>query len=70
MLYMRESARGRYPHILVEDARKAMALAAARFYGEPGKKLKVIGITGTNGKTTTAAMTARLINFCLVQRLE
>ncbi len=53
------------PHILVEDARKAMALAAARFYGEPGKKLKVIGITGTNGKTTTAAMTARLINFCL-----
>ena len=39
--------------IVVPDARKALALAAARFYGEPAKKLKLIGITGTNGKTTT-----------------
>ncbi|MCX5713746.1 MAG: UDP-N-acetylmuramoyl-L-alanyl-D-glutamate--2,6-diaminopimelate ligase [Candidatus Omnitrophica bacterium] len=36
----------------VEDTRKALADLAAFFYGEPSKKLKVIGVTGTNGKTT------------------
>ncbi len=39
---------------VVEDVRSAMALAAARFYGDPTARLPVVGITGTNGKTTTA----------------
>jgi UDP-N-acetylmuramoyl-L-alanyl-D-glutamate--2,6-diaminopimelate ligase len=38
----------------VPDARAAMAPVAARFFGDPTDELKVIGITGTNGKTTTA----------------
>ncbi len=38
----------------VADSRRAMAHLAARFYGEPANHLKLIGITGTNGKTTTA----------------
>src|SRR5947209_19747076 len=38
------------PEILVEDARAAMAPAAARFYGDPSAELKVAGLTGTNGK--------------------
>ncbi|SHH38084.1 UDP-N-acetylmuramoyl-L-alanyl-D-glutamate--2,6-diaminopimelate ligase [Clostridium grantii] len=42
--------------IKVEDTRKAMAFLAANFYGKPSKKMKVIGITGTNGKTTSAFM--------------
>ena len=38
--------------ILVKDARKFLGLACAEFYRYPSKKVKVIGITGTNGKTT------------------
>ena len=38
----------------VADARAAMAHAAARFYGDPTAELRVAGVTGTNGKTTTA----------------
>lgn len=42
--------------IKVKDTRKAMALAAANFYDNPAGKLKLIGITGTNGKTTSTYM--------------
>jgi len=38
--------------IIVPDSREALALLSSRFYGFPSKKLKVVGITGTNGKTT------------------
>ena len=37
-----------------DDVRAAMGPAAARFYGDPTAELKTVGITGTNGKTTTA----------------
>ena len=40
-------------YIKVKDSRKAMASVAANFYGNPQKELKLIGVTGTNGKTTT-----------------
>jgi UDP-N-acetylmuramoyl-L-alanyl-D-glutamate--2,6-diaminopimelate ligase len=39
--------------IKVEDTRKALALIGANFYDNPSEKIKVVGITGTNGKTTT-----------------
>src|SRR5919206_1817363 len=39
------------PEVLVDDVRAAMAVAAARFYGDPTARLRVVGITGTNGKT-------------------
>ncbi len=42
------------PQILVEDVRKTVAYAAANFYGQPAKQLRLIGITGTKGKTTTS----------------
>jgi UDP-N-acetylmuramoyl-L-alanyl-D-glutamate--2,6-diaminopimelate ligase len=42
------------PWIVVRDARLALALAADRFYGQPSRSLRLVGITGTNGKTTTA----------------
>lgn len=42
--------------VLVEDSRKALALCAANYYDNPAKKLKLIGITGTNGKTTSTYM--------------
>jgi UDP-N-acetylmuramoyl-L-alanyl-D-glutamate--2,6-diaminopimelate ligase len=42
--------------IKVPNARWALARASASFYGNPSRKLKVIGVTGTNGKTTVAFM--------------
>jgi len=46
---------------LVASARAAMAPAAARFYGEPARTLRVVGVTGTNGKTTTAYLVHALL---------
>jgi len=40
--------------VVVGDSRAAMAPLAARFYGDPTAELRVVGVTGTNGKTTTA----------------
>ncbi|MDI6791841.1 MAG: UDP-N-acetylmuramoyl-L-alanyl-D-glutamate--2,6-diaminopimelate ligase [bacterium] len=45
--------KGGFSLIRVKDSRKAAAVTAAKFYGYPSTKLKLIGITGTNGKTTT-----------------
>src|SRR3954469_13731040 len=42
------------PEVQVPSVREAMGPIAARFYGEPTRELRVVGITGTNGKTTTA----------------
>ncbi|HDP67154.1 MAG TPA: UDP-N-acetylmuramoyl-L-alanyl-D-glutamate--2,6-diaminopimelate ligase [Candidatus Marinimicrobia bacterium] len=41
------------PQIIVSDSRAALAQVAANFYGHPSRHLKIIGVTGTNGKTTT-----------------
>ena len=42
------------PWIVVPDARLALALLAATFFGHPSRDMRVVGITGTNGKTTTS----------------
>ncbi len=42
------------PRVVVDDARRALAAAAAAFYRHPGRELSVVGVTGTNGKTTVA----------------
>lgn len=44
------------PIISVQNTRKALAQTACEFYGHPSKKLKLIGVTGTKGKTTTTFM--------------
>src|SRR4051795_5117040 len=49
------------PEFVVDDVRAAMARIAARFYGDPTATLRVAGITGTNGKTTTAFLTRALL---------
>lgn len=41
------------PQAIVKDARAAMCVVAANFYGNPQKRLKLVAVTGTNGKTTT-----------------
>jgi UDP-N-acetylmuramoyl-L-alanyl-D-glutamate--2,6-diaminopimelate ligase len=49
------------PEIVVPDVRAAMAVVAARFNGDPTSELRVVGITGTNGKTTTAFLVRALL---------
>ncbi|MCA1838971.1 MAG: UDP-N-acetylmuramoyl-L-alanyl-D-glutamate--2,6-diaminopimelate ligase [Actinomycetota bacterium] len=44
------------PQLLVDDSRVAMERFAAKFFDEPSAKMKMFGVTGTNGKTTTAFM--------------
>ena len=53
------------PHILVPDARYALALMAAVWYGNPADKMTVIGVTGTNGKTTTTYLLKQLLEKTL-----
>ncbi|SFD11215.1 UDP-N-acetylmuramoyl-L-alanyl-D-glutamate--2,6-diaminopimelate ligase [Spirosoma endophyticum] len=43
-------------YIRVQDSARSMGLAAANFYGQPSQKLKLIGVTGTNGKTSVATL--------------
>ncbi|TMK99551.1 MAG: UDP-N-acetylmuramoyl-L-alanyl-D-glutamate--2,6-diaminopimelate ligase [Actinobacteria bacterium] len=49
------------PEVLVPSARAAMGPIAARFYGDPSRELRVVGVTGTNGKTTTAYLVRALL---------
>ena len=49
------------PVICVENSRKALAYAASEFFGRPSEKLCMIGITGTNGKTSTAHLIAHIL---------
>lgn len=50
--------------IVVKNAREAMSLIACKFYGFPAEKLKLIGVTGTNGKTTITNVIANVLNDC------
>jgi UDP-N-acetylmuramoyl-L-alanyl-D-glutamate--2,6-diaminopimelate ligase len=49
------------PEVVVDDVRAAMAPAAARLAGDPTAELAMVGITGTNGKTTTSYMTRAVL---------
>ena len=49
------------PEIKVPSVRAAMAAVAARFHGDPTARLQTVGITGTNGKTTTAFLVRALL---------
>jgi UDP-N-acetylmuramoyl-L-alanyl-D-glutamate-L-lysine ligase len=49
--------------VIVKDVKKAMALIGMEFYGNPQKKLKLIGFTGTKGKTTAAYFTKHILDY-------
>jgi UDP-N-acetylmuramoyl-L-alanyl-D-glutamate--2,6-diaminopimelate ligase len=49
------------PEVVVDDVRAAMGPVAARFHGDPTAALRVVGITGTNGKTTTVFLVRELL---------
>jgi UDP-N-acetylmuramoyl-L-alanyl-D-glutamate--2,6-diaminopimelate ligase len=50
--------------IEVEDDRKALAQLACAFYGNPSGKLRTVGVTGTNGKTTVTYLVEAILNNC------
>ena len=52
------------PYIIVEDSRKALAEISAQWFGHPAKKLKLVGVTGTNGKTSVTNLTKYIIEKC------
>jgi UDP-N-acetylmuramoyl-L-alanyl-D-glutamate--2,6-diaminopimelate ligase len=53
--------------VVVPDARAAMAPLAARFWGDPTAELRVVGVTGTNGKTTTAFLLREILEAAGIQ---
>jgi UDP-N-acetylmuramoyl-L-alanyl-D-glutamate--2,6-diaminopimelate ligase len=55
------------PQIVVPSARAAMASFAAAFWGDPTAELKVVGVTGTNGKTTTAYLAREILEAAGIQ---
>ena len=50
--------------IIVEDTRKEFAVLCAKWFDEPAKKLKIIGVTGTNGKTSVSYMLKAILQQC------
>ena len=53
--------KGDATYILVENTDKALGLLASHWYGEPSKRLTLVGVTGTNGKTTIATLLYKLV---------
>lgn len=49
--------------VIVKNTREAMSYISARFFGNPSKKMKMIGVTGTNGKTTVSSMIYQILKF-------
>jgi UDP-N-acetylmuramoyl-L-alanyl-D-glutamate--2,6-diaminopimelate ligase len=57
-----DAGRTTLPSIVVRDGRRAAAVAASAFYGEPAALMRLVGVTGTNGKTTTVGMLRHLLD--------
>lgn len=57
-----DSSRTQLAALVVRDGRKAAAIAAGAAYGDPSRELRMIGITGTNGKSTTAGILRHLLD--------
>ncbi len=52
-------------YVLLSDTRRGLALAGANWYGNPAGEMTMIGITGTNGKTTTTYLVKHILEDCL-----
>jgi len=57
-----DASRTALPAIVVRDTRRAASVAAAAFHGFPARALRLVGVTGTNGKTTTVGMLRHLLD--------
>jgi UDP-N-acetylmuramoyl-L-alanyl-D-glutamate--2,6-diaminopimelate ligase len=57
-----DATRTTLPALIVREGRRATAIAAAAAYGDPARQLALVGVTGTNGKTTTVDMLRHLLD--------
>jgi len=57
------------PYILVADSRSGLAISSANFFGNPAEQMTMIGVTGTNGKTTTTYLLKHLLEDGLQARV-
>lgn len=55
---------GGVPYILVPNSREALALSSRSYFGDPASRMKLVGITGTNGKTTSTMLLKHVIEVC------
>ncbi len=62
LVVIAEDATTTIPALVVRDTRAAAAVVAMAFYGEPAKGMQVVGVTGTNGKTTTVGLLRHLLD--------
>ena len=58
-----DAARTALPAFIVRDGRRASAVAAAAAFDEPARHLRLVGVTGTNGKTTTTLLVAHILGL-------
>ena len=56
---------GDVPYVRAEDTRRALAIASRNFFGDPAGEMKLVGVTGTNGKTTTTLLIKRILEAAL-----
>jgi UDP-N-acetylmuramoyl-L-alanyl-D-glutamate--2,6-diaminopimelate ligase len=64
---VQDSARTSLPALVVKDGRRAAAIAGAAAYGFPARDVHLVGVTGTNGKTTTVNMLRHLLDDAAVR---
>src|SRR6476660_7902821 len=62
MAIVEDAVRTDLPALVVNDGRRAAAVAATAFFGWPARELQLVGVTGTNGKTTTVNMLRHLLD--------
>ncbi len=56
---------GEGPWVVTEDSRRALALVSAAWFGYPARRMTMVGVTGTNGKTTSTILIKHLLEDCL-----
>ena len=56
---------GEVPFVLVESDRLALAMLGCNFYGHPAKAMTMVGVTGTNGKTSVTLLLKQVLESCL-----
>ena len=61
LAYLPKAQQDDVTYILVENTDRALGLLASKWYGEPSKQLTLVGVTGTNGKTTIATLLYKLV---------